>query len=330
MAKPSTTFTWATDATFSSGPASGKATTIAPAAGSLAQGFIPGLNYPSQWANYILNLTGEWVNWANTYAAGLELNNTFTGNNIFSSDIAFNGIAYFNNSVAMAGTTISVGGSTFTGAPTFSGVVDFDAQVNTNSILNAGGVAYFNDAVDFFSTAVFADVVDFNARIDVNGELNLESTSYIDSPMTESSDCRVEGSWKVSFNGIPFTYSSGTSGATTVVTNTTDTIANAATSTLWSIAIASDSHFSITLTISSWYGSVTPSSSTYFISGRNLGGSITFSSTALAAHAGGASMAYTIDVSGNLLRVRGTNGSGSSQDYIIMGNCSIQIADTVQ
>lgn len=60
--KPSSTFTFATDATFSSGPASGE-DTKAPPTGA-AQGFVPGDGIESPGMNYLLNICGQWVtNW---------------------------------------------------------------------------------------------------------------------------------------------------------------------------------------------------------------------------------------------------------------------------
>lgn len=57
--KPATTYTFATDPNFSSGPASGFPTKIVP--GSLAQGFIPGNGINAEWVNYLFNLTGTWI-----------------------------------------------------------------------------------------------------------------------------------------------------------------------------------------------------------------------------------------------------------------------------
>jgi hypothetical protein len=57
--KPATIFTFATDAVFGSGPATGFATKIVP--GSLPQGFIPGTGINAEWVNYLFNVTGQWV-----------------------------------------------------------------------------------------------------------------------------------------------------------------------------------------------------------------------------------------------------------------------------
>lgn len=58
--KPTAVFTFATDATFSSGPASGFATKIVP--GSLAQGFVPGTGISAENVNYLMNIAGQWIN----------------------------------------------------------------------------------------------------------------------------------------------------------------------------------------------------------------------------------------------------------------------------
>lgn len=57
--KPVSSFVFATDANFSSGPATGFPTKIIP--GSLPQGFIPGTGINAEWANYLFNILGEWV-----------------------------------------------------------------------------------------------------------------------------------------------------------------------------------------------------------------------------------------------------------------------------
>jgi hypothetical protein len=58
--KPTSTFTFATDDDFTSGPADTEPTKIVP--GSLPQGFIPGLGINAEWVNYLFNITGSWVN----------------------------------------------------------------------------------------------------------------------------------------------------------------------------------------------------------------------------------------------------------------------------
>lgn len=71
--KPVTTYTFATDGLFGSGPASGFATKIIP--GSLAQGFIPGNGINAEWVNYLFGLTGTWItDWISlgSSSAGLD------------------------------------------------------------------------------------------------------------------------------------------------------------------------------------------------------------------------------------------------------------------
>lgn len=57
--KPGTSLTFATDAAFSSGPASGLDTKEAPT--SLAQGFTPGDGIGAEEVNYLFNLVGVWI-----------------------------------------------------------------------------------------------------------------------------------------------------------------------------------------------------------------------------------------------------------------------------
>jgi len=64
MAKPATEPTWATDANFSSGPASGQPTKVTPAgAPNVAQGFVPGEGAAGEFVNWILNLVCSWIGW---------------------------------------------------------------------------------------------------------------------------------------------------------------------------------------------------------------------------------------------------------------------------
>lgn len=76
MSKPATVPVWASDATYTSGPETGNATVVTPSAGYLSQGWVPGLNFASQYANYIVNLLSQWATYLNlsgtdelTYAA---------------------------------------------------------------------------------------------------------------------------------------------------------------------------------------------------------------------------------------------------------------------
>jgi hypothetical protein len=62
--KPSESFTFSTDANFSSGPASGNPTKVNPAGyPSNLQGFIPGLEYAAELRNKLFNIIGQWTGW---------------------------------------------------------------------------------------------------------------------------------------------------------------------------------------------------------------------------------------------------------------------------
>jgi len=66
MAKPSTVPTWATDANFTSGPASGYPTkTTPPGAPNVAQGNVPGEGAAGTFINWILNIICDWIGWLN-------------------------------------------------------------------------------------------------------------------------------------------------------------------------------------------------------------------------------------------------------------------------
>ena len=59
--KPSASYTWATDANFGSGPASGNPTKIA--SPTPTQGSIPGLGIQSEYYNDLANINGQWITW---------------------------------------------------------------------------------------------------------------------------------------------------------------------------------------------------------------------------------------------------------------------------
>lgn len=65
MPAPATTLQWATDATFTNGPATipGTNTKVAPSAGQIAEGHIPQDKLPAQHENWWKNLVGQWVQW---------------------------------------------------------------------------------------------------------------------------------------------------------------------------------------------------------------------------------------------------------------------------
>ena len=66
MAKPVTAFTWATDANFSSGPASGNATKINPPGWpNVVQGNVPDLTIVAEFQNTALNHIASWIDWVN-------------------------------------------------------------------------------------------------------------------------------------------------------------------------------------------------------------------------------------------------------------------------
>lgn len=57
--KPLSTFTFATDANFSSGPATGNPVKVTPT--GAAQGYVPGDGIESETVNYLFNICGQWV-----------------------------------------------------------------------------------------------------------------------------------------------------------------------------------------------------------------------------------------------------------------------------
>lgn len=58
------TFTWATDANFSSGPAAGNPTKVNPAGWTVvAQGAIPGNGIVAEFTNKVRNVLGQWTGW---------------------------------------------------------------------------------------------------------------------------------------------------------------------------------------------------------------------------------------------------------------------------
>ncbi len=70
MAKPGTAFTWATDADFGSGPATGNPTKVNPPGWpNVTQGNVPDLTVVAEFQNTALNHIGLWVGWANEGSA---------------------------------------------------------------------------------------------------------------------------------------------------------------------------------------------------------------------------------------------------------------------
>jgi hypothetical protein len=61
MAKPVTSFTFATNTNYSVGPESGNPTKIIP--GDLANGMVPGDGVPAAWNNYLFNICGDFSVW---------------------------------------------------------------------------------------------------------------------------------------------------------------------------------------------------------------------------------------------------------------------------
>lgn len=78
MPAPSTVPTWATDATFTSGPKSGSPTKITPSSGAQAQGEVPGDSYRAERHNWLFNLVCGWLAWLATINTQSDfLNRTF-------------------------------------------------------------------------------------------------------------------------------------------------------------------------------------------------------------------------------------------------------------
>jgi hypothetical protein len=70
--KPVVSFTFATNANYSSGPQSGNPSKVIPA--DIPNGFIPAQGIPAAWNNYMFNIAGDWSVWllAGSDAAGLD------------------------------------------------------------------------------------------------------------------------------------------------------------------------------------------------------------------------------------------------------------------
>ena len=77
MSKPATLATWATDTNIASGTESGTPTKVAPSAGYIAQGLVPGLPFVGPYANWLLNNLCAWA----AYLNGLPTDNDFRNAN---------------------------------------------------------------------------------------------------------------------------------------------------------------------------------------------------------------------------------------------------------
>lgn len=65
MAKPGTVPTWATDTNIATGTETGTPTKVAPSAGFVAQGLVPGDTFVGPYFNYLLNLITTWIAYLN-------------------------------------------------------------------------------------------------------------------------------------------------------------------------------------------------------------------------------------------------------------------------
>lgn len=98
--KPAAPPTWATDATFSSGPKAGSPTKIEPSAGAKAQGDVPNQPYRAERKNWLL---GKLCDYA-AYLHGLATDDAFLG-----AVYAWTNAHTFSGNTTLAGTTVSAG-----------------------------------------------------------------------------------------------------------------------------------------------------------------------------------------------------------------------------
>ena len=138
MPKPSDTFTWATDANFASGPRSGQPTKVDPSTDA-AQGVVAGLTYPTEWVNYVLNNTGEWINWLDATVAdevddiGLAVyGDGSAGTATISTQVALTADTYYENlTISGTGELITAGFRLFvqdTLTVESGGLIHFDGE----------------------------------------------------------------------------------------------------------------------------------------------------------------------------------------------------------
>lgn len=106
MAKPSTVFSWATDANYPAGSEafSGTPTKVAPVSGLIAQGWAPKQKPTAQALNYNLNLIGEWI--AYVAAGAFDGPITVTGDLTITDDLIVEDTAHINSILEVDGAVI--------------------------------------------------------------------------------------------------------------------------------------------------------------------------------------------------------------------------------
>lgn len=179
MAKPSTLFTWATNAN----DGSGNPTKVQPPAGKMATGWLTGEALPAQIFNWLLNHAQGWLTWVKDYAAGLEITNTFTGTN------EFQGILKHSSSTAGAainfigrGLWFSLlgSGTLSSNPPTTRPVCNELLAKNTlKAWARVSVVSGTPTIVDGFNVASVAKIVGSDTHLRVNFASALADTNYL-------------------------------------------------------------------------------------------------------------------------------------------------------
>lgn len=117
--KPSATFTFATDNTFSTGPATGQPTKLPQPLGT-TQGFVPGNEAQSEGLNYALNITGAWTGWleggSDTGGADAHIVETDSTGRTIIDRVNVGGISHPSNVFQVINTSTSGGCAVMTRA----------------------------------------------------------------------------------------------------------------------------------------------------------------------------------------------------------------------
>ena len=94
MPRPSTLYTWATNANYTGGPAVGTPSRVAPSVGQQAEGHEPGDKPGGQLHNALFGNIFDWLNWLNA--------NTLDGNWTFTGDVQVDGTLGVTGAVTLA------------------------------------------------------------------------------------------------------------------------------------------------------------------------------------------------------------------------------------
>jgi len=190
--KPTDLPTWATDATYSSGPESGEDTKIEPSAGFQAEGFKPATYPRPEHFNWYMNLVYLWAQYLNDGA--------FSGNHSFANDVAITGALTLTGAFKHGNEIRIVGGSD---GKVYVGTWNVMDPSVANALLTAGGA--ITHTVTFpVDTEVGDRIKSVTLRMIGNGTVDITAydISYCDSTGPHSIGSGSQNNISTSFQAL--------------------------------------------------------------------------------------------------------------------------------